>query len=52
MASNRAELAALRNMIAETDQILATIPPLPGKRNLESLGPSDVGAFHFRGNNG
>jgi hypothetical protein len=29
MASNRAELAALKNMIAEVDHILATLPPYP-----------------------
>jgi len=32
MASNRTELAALKNMIAEADHILATIPPLPESR--------------------
>src|ERR1039458_4473781 len=32
MASNRAELAALKNMIAEADHILATLPPLPENR--------------------
>jgi hypothetical protein len=33
MASNRAELAALKNMIAEADQILSTTPPLPENRS-------------------
>jgi hypothetical protein len=32
MASNRAELAALKNMIAEADLILGTLPPLPENR--------------------
>jgi hypothetical protein len=32
MASNRAELAALKNMIAEADLILETIPTLPENR--------------------
>jgi len=30
--SSRTELAALKNMIAETDLILATLPPLPDNR--------------------
>jgi hypothetical protein len=32
MASNRAELAALKNMIAEADHVLATTPVLPENR--------------------
>jgi hypothetical protein len=32
MASNRAELAALKNMIPEADHVLATIPALPENR--------------------
>jgi hypothetical protein len=32
MASNRAELAALKNMIAEADLILETLPALPENR--------------------
>jgi hypothetical protein len=36
MASNRAELAALKNMIAEADLILETIPTLPGAANSSS----------------
>ena len=32
MASNRAELAALKNMIAEADHVLATTPELPENR--------------------
>jgi hypothetical protein len=32
MASNRAELAALKNMIAEADLILETVPALPENR--------------------
>jgi hypothetical protein len=32
MASNRPELAALKNMIAEADLILETIPTLPENR--------------------
>jgi hypothetical protein len=33
MASNRAELAALKNLIAEADLILETLPPLPENRS-------------------
>ena len=32
MASNRAELTALKNMIAEADLILETVPALPENR--------------------
>ena len=32
MASNRSELYALKNLIAETDLILETLPPLPENR--------------------
>jgi len=32
MASNRTELAALKNMIAEADLILETLPALPENR--------------------
>jgi hypothetical protein len=32
MSSNRTELAALRNLIAETDLLLATSPSLPENR--------------------
>jgi hypothetical protein len=33
MASNRTELAALKNLIAEADLILETLPPLPENRS-------------------